>query len=249
MHQVVAGVAQALGHLAHVVQRIGRRDFSVTVGIGFLNLSMFSSLHLRLLLVFLMATTTRIVFADDAVRVFVDANGIVHLTNIPDLNRFEVQVPVIGAQPVRGQHMSALPLEQRPFHDHVKQASRDTGLDSALLHAVISVESGYNHKALSPKGARGLMQLLPTTAHRYGARNLFDPAENIGAGARYLRDLMRLFNNDLELSLAAYNAGENAILRHGNRVPPYLETQRYVPLVLARYRSFSSGNGVRIFAQ
>ena len=200
-----------------------------------------------------MATPSCLVLADDAIRVFVDANGVAHLSNIPDQKRFEVQVPVpagIGAgQVTGGKRVSALPLEQRPFHDHVKQASRDTGLDSALLHAVISVESGYNNKALSTKGARGLMQLLPTTARRYGASNLFDPAENIGAGARYLRDLMRLFNNDLELSLAAYNAGENAILRHGNRVPPYLETQRYVPLVLARYRKFSNGNGTRVLAQ
>lgn len=200
-----------------------------------------------------MAAPSCLVFADDAIRVFIDANGVVHLSNIPDQKRFEVQVPIppgIGAgHPPGGRRVSALPLEQRPFHDHVKQASRDTGLDSALLHAVISVESGYNNKALSTKGARGLMQLLPTTARRYGASNLFDPAENIGAGARYLRDLMRLFNNDLELSLAAYNAGENAILRHGNRVPPYLETQRYVPLVLVRYRDFSNGNGTRVLAQ
>lgn len=210
-------------------------------------------LRLRWLLYFLMATPSCLVFADDAIRVFIDANGVAHLSNIPDQKRFEVQVPVpagIGAGPVPGgRRMSALPLELRPFHDHVKQASQDTGLDSALLHAVISVESGYNNSALSAKGARGLMQLLPTTARRYGASDLFDPAENIGAGARYLRDLMHLFNNDLELSLAAYNAGENAILRHGNKVPPYSETRRYVPLVLQRYRYFSNLGKTLTFGQ
>lgn len=216
---------------------------------AFLRLTIKLLCHFRLQLLCLLASHALTVFADDGIRLYVDANGVVHLTNIPDQRNFEVQaaVPVGKVKGPRGKRMSDLPLEQRPFHDQVARASRDTGLDSALLHAVISVESGYNNSAISPKGARGLMQLLPTTASRYGASNLFDPAENIGAGARYLRDLMRLFNNDVELALAAYNAGENAILRHGYKVPPYSETQRYVPLVLARYRHFSNKNAAPIF--
>jgi soluble lytic murein transglycosylase-like protein len=103
---------------------------------------------------------------------------------------------------------------------------------------VISAESGYNPFARSRKGATGLMQLMPETARRYGARNLLDPAQNIHAGARYLRDLMDLFDDDLHLVLAAYNAGENAVLRAGMQIPPYSETMTYVPRVITYYRQY-----------
>jgi soluble lytic murein transglycosylase-like protein len=116
-------------------------------------------------------------------------------------------------------------------------------LDPALLHAIVTVESAYNVRALSPKGAAGLMQVLPETARRYGISDLFDPVQNLTAGARYLRDLLALFKQDLALALAAYNAGENAVIRHGNVIPPYPETQSYVPRVLATYRAY-----VRFFA-
>lgn len=205
-----------------------------------------------LLSLFLLALVSLAARANDSINVFIDANGVAHLSNIPNQKYFDVLPQPLqkGRMDMSSEkQLSALPLEQRPFHEQVTSASKDTGLDSALLHAVISVESGYNNVAVSAKGARGLMQLLPATASRYGASNLFDPAENIGAGARYLRDLMRMFNNDLELSLAAYNAGENAILRHGNRIPPYSETQRYVPLVLKRYRYFSNLGGTRALIQ
>jgi soluble lytic murein transglycosylase-like protein len=119
----------------------------------------------------------------------------------------------------------------------VLEVSRDYGIDATLLHAVISTESGYNSLAVSRKGARGLMQVMPATAERYGVR----PAElalattNLRTGARYLADLLRLFDGDLTLALAAYNAGEQAVLRHGKRIPPYAETQAYVPRVLGTY--------------
>lgn len=103
-----------------------------------------------------------------------------------------------------------------------------------LLEAVIAVESGYNPRAVSPKGAQGLMQLMPTTATRFGVADPFDPRENVRAGARYLKQLLDLFRGDLPLALAAYNAGEQAVIRSGHRIPPYAETQRYVPRVLAR---------------
>lgn len=170
---------------------------------------------------------------------FVDDDGVEHLSNIPDDRRYrlvlsdrdEARTPL--GRPSRG--LLALPLAQRPFHEHIQQASSDTGVDAALLHAVITVESGYNPGAVSSKGATGLMQLIPATARRYGTRNLLDPAENIRAGARYLKDLLVLFDNNLDLALAAYNAGENSVLRHGRRIPPYAETRRYVPMVVAHY--------------
>lgn len=124
------------------------------------------------------------------------------------------------------------------FDDHVQAAAREHGVDAALIHAVISAESGYNQFARSPKGARGLMQLIPETGARYGATNLLDARQNINAGTRYLKDLMGMFGNDMRLALAAYNAGEGAVMRYGN-IPPYQETRQYVPKVLAYYKRYS----------
>lgn len=107
-------------------------------------------------------------------------------------------------------------------------------LEPALLAALISVESRYNPRARSPKGAMGLTQLMPDTAQRYGVRNAFDIKQNLHGGARYLRDLLVMFNDDMHLALAAFNAGEGAVMKYGNKIPPYAETQRYVPLVLSQ---------------
>lgn len=129
---------------------------------------------------------------------------------------------------------------QKRYLPIVAQAAREYQLDEALLHAVISTESGYEPRAVSPKGAIGLMQVMPATGKRFGVVNLNDPVQNIAAGARYLRVLLRQFDNDLQLVLAAYNAGENAVLRHGKRIPPYRETRQYVPRVLALYKKFQA---------
>ncbi len=109
------------------------------------------------------------------------------------------------------------------------------GVDDDIVKAVIQVESNYNPSAVSPKGARGLMQLMPATAARYGVKKVHDPWENVNGGVRYLKDLLLLFNNDLRLVLAAYNAGEKAVQRFNNDVPDYVETQNYVRKVLALY--------------
>lgn len=171
---------------------------------------------------------------------YVDEEGIEYFSNVPIDPRY-VAIPgdrlapaQIGLRNPKG--IFALPYQQRPFHDSIERAGLDTGIDPALLHAVISVESGYNRAAVSRKGATGLMQLLPSTAQRFGTTNLLDPQQNIRAGAQYLRHLLALFDQNLELALAAYNAGEQAVIRHGRRLPPYAETQRYVPLVVAHYR-------------
>lgn len=120
----------------------------------------------------------------------------------------------------------------------IRAASHLTNLDESLLRAIIAAESRFDAKARSPRGAIGLMQVTPDMAKQYGVRNLYDPTENIKAGAMYLRDLMRLFNDNLNLTIAAYNAGHNAVLRFGNRIPPYPETQLFVPRVLAYYRKY-----------
>jgi soluble lytic murein transglycosylase-like protein len=114
-------------------------------------------------------------------------------------------------------------------------AARRHGLDPGLVMAVVSVESGFRPEAVSPKGARGLMQLMPGTAESLGVEDAFDPAQNLDGGARHLEQLLTVYGGDLPRALAAYNAGEEAVDRHGG-VPPYRETRAYVKKVLERYR-------------
>ena len=110
--------------------------------------------------------------------------------------------------------------------------AQELGLEPALLKAMIHIESAFNPNALSPKGASGLMQLMPETAKRYGVFDRTDPVESLDGGGRYMRDLLFLFGHDIELALAAYNAGENAVKRY-NGIPPYRETENYVKKVIA----------------
>lgn len=121
----------------------------------------------------------------------------------------------------------------------ILQVARQQGLDPDLLHAVIRTESNYKAKARSHAGALGLMQVMPATGRRFGATDLYDPLQNLQAGARYLRWLAHRFNGDLSLVLAAYNAGEGAVQRHGNQVPPYRETRAYVQRVTRHYLAAS----------
>ena len=125
----------------------------------------------------------------------------------------------------------------------IAQSAQNNQLDSELIHAVMHVESAYKVKAKSHKGVQGLMQLMPATAHRLGVKNSYDPAQNIEGGAKYLRELLTLFNNDITLAVAAYNAGENAVIRYGNKIPPYKETQAYVPKVLHIYKALMMKRG------
>lgn len=127
------------------------------------------------------------------------------------------------------------------YASHIEAAAMATKVDAALIRAVISVESGYNPSAVSRAGAVGLMQLMPGTAKRYKVTNRRDPGQNIHGGARYLSDLLRLFKHDLQLALAAYNAGEMAVIKFGNRIPPYRETLAYVPKVMKFYKRYSAG--------
>jgi soluble lytic murein transglycosylase-like protein len=108
-------------------------------------------------------------------------------------------------------------------------------VDPYLVYCVMHQESRFGAVAVSPKGAQGLMQLMPRTAARYGVTNPYDPAQNIMAGTRYLQDLLRLFDGRVDLALAGYNAGEGAVMKYGNRVPPYAETRNYVRIIRARY--------------
>ncbi len=122
----------------------------------------------------------------------------------------------------------------------VTEAATIHGLDPYLILSVMRHESGFNRNALSPKGASGLMQLMPATAARFGVRNIFDVRENILGGAKYLRWLLERFNGDVRLALAGYNAGEGAVEFYGNRIPPFFETQNYVRAIYSRYAGLRS---------
>jgi soluble lytic murein transglycosylase-like protein len=143
-----------------------------------------------------------------------------------------VKAPAVGSRPTSLRLPSA-PTEVRQI---INEVARQVKIAPELLHAVIAAESNYNSRALSPRGAIGLMQLIPATATRYGATDPYVARQNVLAGASYLKWLMVLFNNDLELVLAAYNAGEQAVIRAGGKIPPYPETMAYVPRVLAYLR-------------
>ena len=133
----------------------------------------------------------------------------------------------------------AIKIKQLPYNDEVLLAAKQTTIDPALIHAVIAVESKHNAKARSLKGAYGLMQLMPATAQRFNVRDKQNTKQNILAGAQYLRELLTAFNGDINLSLAAYNAGPGAVYKYGGHIPPYKETLEYVPKVLRFYRQYS----------
>jgi hypothetical protein len=124
--------------------------------------------------------------------------------------------------------------EKTPFQKIIRAAAERYGMDADLIHCVVAVESNFDPKAVSPKNARGLMQLLPQTAARYGVKDIFDPEENVNAGTRYLKELLTKYHN-LTLALAAYNAGPERVDRYGRRVPPYLETMKYVQRIAKNY--------------
>jgi len=179
--------------------------------------------------------------ADARIYAFVDERGELHLSNVPDDERYrslEDGSARAGAARERPASEGGVAAGPRPYGNVVAQAAGQYGIDAALLHAVIQVESGYNPRAVSKRGASGLMQLMPDTAKRFGVADIFDPADNVRGGAQYLVYLLKLFDQDLPLALAAYNAGEAAVLKYGRRIPPYRETAAYVPKVVGSYQKF-----------
>lgn len=185
------------------------------------------------LLFVLMAGTAR---AD--IFMFTDGSGVTHYSNVPVDPRY---VDVIS-EPLSAAVSAAPAAEWRKraaaYSDLINEAADRAKINPALLRAVIAVESAFDPQAVSPKGAQGLMQLLPSTARRYGVHRPFDPRDNLHGGASYIKDLLRHYGNDVELALAAYNAGEDAVERFGRTIPPYPETRAYVPAVLKFYRRF-----------
>src|SRR5882724_5111844 len=174
---------------------------------------------------------------------YTDAAGTTHFSNVPDDARYRLIVrsapaAVAGADSPDARRAASWLARSTDYDAAIARAAEAASVRPELVRAVIVVESGFNPRAISRRGAIGLMQLLPTTARRYGAFNAFDPEQNIRAGALYLSDLIARFGEKkLELVLAAYNAGENAVEKYGRHVPPYRETRAYVPNVLKMYQA------------
>jgi soluble lytic murein transglycosylase-like protein len=173
-----------------------------------------------------------------AVYSFTEANGVTHFSNVPSDSRYQLLIagPTEAATGSPKEHSIDWLARSAQYDGVIRGAAQAATIQAALVRAVIVVESGFNPRAVSKKGAIGLMQLQPATAKRYGVKNIYDPEQNVRAGAHYLSDLLARFDSNLELALAAYNAGEEAVERYGRRVPPFRETLAYVPSVMKVYQ-------------
>jgi soluble lytic murein transglycosylase-like protein len=175
--------------------------------------------------------------ASSKIYFYMDEDGVRHYTDTPDNNRYRLIVLQPQDRTASGDRYDARLLARATQYDAIiENAAKAAAVQPNLLRAVIVVESGFNVRATSKRGARGLMQLMPATAARFGISDSFDPRQNIGAGARYLKFLMDRFGQNMSLALAAYNAGEDAVDRNGGQIPPYTETMAYVPRVLKIFR-------------
>ncbi|MDD5167610.1 MAG: lytic transglycosylase domain-containing protein [Syntrophales bacterium] len=165
---------------------------------------------------------------------YVDEGGVIHLTNVPT-NHTVNYVLVYKEKRVL---FNIKPSDVPKYDLIISKASEKYNIDPALIKAIIKTESNFNHKAVSPKGARGLMQLMPKTAQALQVEDSFKPENNIEGGTRYLRYLLNLFEGNITLALAAYNAGENAVIKYNRTIPPYRETVNYVQRVLNQLERF-----------
>jgi soluble lytic murein transglycosylase len=168
---------------------------------------------------------------------FQDDQGVVHYTNVPSDPRYAFvrrDPEPDRAKPAAAEGGGPFSRGIRAFAHIIRSAAERYGVDTRLVEAIVQAESAGNPSAVSPKGARGLMQLMPERAAELGVRDSFDPTQNVDGGVRHMRDLLQRFGGDVTLALAAYNAGEAAVRAHGG-IPPYAETQEYVRRVRALY--------------
>ncbi len=187
-------------------------------------------MHIMLLTVFIFTAPLSVAHAD--FYSYTDEQGKVHLTNVPTSYEKYKWVMEERRAIVKPQWMS-----DREFDEIILDASKRYGVDHRLVKAIVKAESDFNTAAVSVKGARGLMQLMPETARRMGVKDVHDPQDNVEGGIKYLSKLMRMFDSQVPLAVAAYNAGENAVLKYGT-IPPYSETQTYVKRVLKYYAGY-----------
>ena len=163
---------------------------------------------------------------------YIDDNGVMHFTNTPTSNQHEYKVYIKERTSVSTRFHTT-----DKYDKLISNASKQFDVDSRLLKAMIKAESDFDPRAVSRKGAMGLMQIMPENFKMLNLKNPFDPWQNIRAGAQYFKQLYKRFNGKLALSLAAYNAGPTAVDRYKN-IPPYQETEEYVRRVLRYYRTF-----------
>lgn len=170
---------------------------------------------------------------------YVDKHGRVILTDKPTHSGYKQLVKTWkGWEEAKVPKNFDWAKNQKKYDSTIRSVAKIYQLPHTLLHAVITAESSYNPDAVSKAGAVGLMQLMPETAKQYGVSNRLDPKQSIYGGTRYLRYLAKLYNNNLTLMLAAYNAGEGAVKKYGNKVPPYKETRNYVKKVISYYKKY-----------
>ena len=172
---------------------------------------------------------------------YVDSNGQVHLTDRPTHDRYKLIQKAGKKLRMPRINFRDKDANRKRFASKIAEVASRYQVPEALIHAVIDIESAYDPNAISRAGAVGLMQLMPATARRYGVANRRNPSANLTGGTRYLKDLLLRFDSNLELALAGYNAGENAVEKFGNRIPPFDETQNYVRKVLQLYSQHSAG--------
>ncbi len=164
---------------------------------------------------------------------YVDEDGVLHLTNVPSVPNAKY---VLILKEKRVHFKSDIDINK---YDHIiAKAAKKYKVDEALIKAIIKAESNFNHEAISPVGAQGLMQLMPATAYALQVEDVFQPENNIEGGVRYLRYLLNTYRGDLRLALAAYNAGETAVAKYSNNVPPFRETRNYINRVMSYYDEF-----------
>jgi len=168
---------------------------------------------------------------------YVDENGVIHFTNCPRDPKFKLYIRESN-EDVGNENAGFYVKDSAQYDSLISEFSKKYEVDFALIKAMIRAESGFNPLAISRKGAKGLMQLMPETASRMNVSNVFNPRENIEGGVRHFKNLLSLFDNDVRLSLAAYNAGENLVAELRS-IPPYRETVDYVRKVLSYYQSYS----------
>jgi soluble lytic murein transglycosylase len=190
--------------------------------------------YLFALILALIVTTTVCTYAD--IYLYIDADGIMHFTNTPTASDRDYRVYIKEKSTYRPSSF----YSSDKYDDLITQASKQYGVDSRLVKAIIKAESDFNPKAVSKKGAMGLMQIMPENFQHLDIQDPFNPRENILGGTRYFKYLYDRFDGKLALSLAAYNAGPTAVDNYNKNIPPYRETEQYVQRVLAYYRNYKN---------
>src|ERR1700733_3395935 len=175
--------------------------------------------------------------AHSQIYTYVDADGLRHYTDVPDNNRYRLLILSPRDRTASGDRYDAMLLAKAGRYDSIiERAATAASVEPNLLRAVIVVESGFNSRAVSKRGAGGFKEVIAAAATRFGVSNPYDPLQNVHAGARYLKFLIDRFGQDVRLALAAYNAGEDAVDRNGGQIPPFSEPMAYVPRVLKIYK-------------